>query len=55
MAEHRDNWRDAIKPGDLYAWMSHGLNVCAQHFSLEDVVDGSFYADSQSDGPADQP
>lgn len=55
MAEHRDNWRDAIKPGDLYAWMSHGLNVCAQHFSLEDVVDGSLYADSQSDGPADQP
>lgn len=34
------NWRGAIQPGDMYAWMSHGLNVCAQHFDTGDVVDG---------------
>lgn len=40
MAEHTNDWRDAIKPGHRYAWMSHGLNVCALHFSPEDVTDG---------------
>ena len=40
MAEHQDGWRGAIQPGDIYAWMSHGLNVCARHFDTEDVVDG---------------
>ena len=38
MSEHTDGWRGAIQPGDTYAWMSHGLNVCARHFDLEDVT-----------------
>lgn len=40
MGEHRDGWQGAIQPGDTYAWMSHGLNVCALHFEREDIVDG---------------
>lgn len=39
MSEHAD-WQGAIQAGDTYAWMSHGLNVCAQHFSTEDVENG---------------
>jgi hypothetical protein len=40
MQDHDGDWRGAIQAGDVYAWMSHGLNVCAQHFDAEDVVDG---------------
>jgi hypothetical protein len=40
MQDHEGEWRGAIQPGDTYAWMSHGLNVCAHHFDAEDVVDG---------------
>jgi hypothetical protein len=36
MSEHAD-WQGAIRAGDTYAWMSHGLNVCAEHFSTEDI------------------
>jgi len=39
MAEHKDGWQGAIQRGDTYAWMSHGLAVCRQHFSDEDVTD----------------
>lgn len=40
MGEHVDGWKGAIQPGDIYAWMSHGLNVCAHHFDAGDIVDG---------------
>ncbi len=40
MADHDGDWRGAIREGDTYAWMSHGLNVCIQHFDTGDVVDG---------------
>lgn len=40
MAEHKEGWRGAIRPGDTYAWMSHGLNVCKLHYSPEDIVNG---------------
>jgi hypothetical protein len=33
------DWRGAIQPGDTYAWMSHGLNVCSAHFADGDVQD----------------
>lgn len=35
---HAEGWQGAIQPGDTYAWMSHGLSVCSQHFDLEDVT-----------------
>ena len=41
MAEHTGrDWQAAIQPGDIYAWMSHGLNVCSKHFTPEDITDG---------------
>lgn len=40
MQDHDGDWRGAIREGDTYAWMSHGLNVCAQHFTAEDIVNG---------------
>ena len=40
MAEHKDGWQNAIQPGCTYVWLSHGLNVCNLHFSMEDVVNG---------------
>ena len=51
MAEHTEGWQNAIQPGCTYAWMSHGLNVCNQHFLMEDVVNGRDGASDLPEGP----
>ena len=58
MAEHKDGWQGAIQPGCTYVWLSHGLNVCNQHFAMEDVTDARTDAvpsGDTHDGPRDEP